>query len=78
MNFIRKANNLLETFTGFKVVKTSTSQHVPFPVEFRDSDFHVMKEVFAKELTMVSPARLINTISACIYVLESGVSGDFV
>ena len=49
-----------------------------WPVEFSEEDVELADKVLQKRLTMVSRARLAATISACKYVCECGVDGDFV
>jgi O-methyltransferase len=49
-----------------------------FAVELDEFDVEIINDVLNKKYTMTSIPRLINTLKACRYVVENGISGDFV
>jgi O-methyltransferase len=48
------------------------------PVEFSEKEAAIFRHVLGKNLTMVSPERLVATILSSRYVVEKEIEGDFV
>lgn len=69
-------NYIKNTFlkVGLRVEKVSPL----IPVEFKKIDTEIFNYIIKNELTMVSEQKLIATILACKYAIETEVKGDFV
>ena len=61
---------------GLEVRRTRESFWLP--VEFTKRDREVYHYVLDRQLTMVSPERLVATIKACKHAVEAEIEGDFV
>ena len=70
---IKRVANLM----GYDIKRTP-QRDASIPVEFSKIERKVFHYIFDNKLTMVSPQRLIATILASKYVLNSKIDGDFV
>ena len=70
---IKRVANLM----GYDIKRTP-KRDASIPVEFSKIERKVFHYIFDNKLTMVSPQRLIATILASKYVLNSKIDGDFV
>lgn len=74
LDFVKNSIQKSAGFLGYKVIKLLP----PPPIEFSQEDIKLVEYVLAKQLSMVSPFGLYSTLSACKYIVENNLPGDFV